>query len=144
MASTKGSGAAVHDRHFRSVDFDDGVVDAETAQRGQQMFGGRAQWAVSVAQHGGKFGRGHRAHVGADLARHRTVVGETLEHDAGVVVGRMHRKCDWRTGMNTNAGDGNVIAQRRLLSALHLPATRPRHIRARSQSQTLRGHNLSR
>jgi hypothetical protein len=49
-------GTAVHDRNFRTIDFDRGVIDAHAAQRGEHMLGGRDQRAVAVAQHGGKFG----------------------------------------------------------------------------------------
>ena len=36
----KGSGAAVHVRNFRTVDFDGGVIDAHAAQCGQYVFRG--------------------------------------------------------------------------------------------------------
>ena len=49
--------AAVHDRNFRAVDFDGGVVDAHAAQGCEHVFGGRNQRTVTVAQHGGEFGR---------------------------------------------------------------------------------------
>ena len=52
-------GAAVHDRNFGAIDFDDGVIDAHAAQRGQHMLGGRDQRAVAVAQNGCKFGGDH-------------------------------------------------------------------------------------
>ena len=52
----EGSGAAVHDRHFRPVDFDGGVIDAHAAQRGQNMFGGGNERTLVVAQHGREIG----------------------------------------------------------------------------------------
>ena len=52
-------GAAVHDRNFGAIDFDDGVIDAHAAQRSKHMLGGRDQRAVAVAQHGGEFGGDH-------------------------------------------------------------------------------------
>ena len=52
----EGRGAAVHDRNFRTIDFDGGVIDAHAAQRSEHMFGGRDQRAVAVAEHGGEFG----------------------------------------------------------------------------------------
>ena len=39
--NTKRSGAAVHDRHFAGADFDQGIVDAETRERRQQVLDGR-------------------------------------------------------------------------------------------------------
>ena len=56
----EGSGAAVHDRHFRAVDFDGGVIDAHAAQRGKNVFGGGNQRTLAVAQNGGEFGGGDR------------------------------------------------------------------------------------
>ncbi len=52
----EGRRAAVHDRNFGSVDFDDGVVDAHAAQGGEHMFGGGNQRAFAVAEHGSKIG----------------------------------------------------------------------------------------
>ena len=57
-------GAAVHDRHFRTVDLDDGVVDAEAVQRRQHVFGGRDGRAVLIAEHGGEFGGRHGTEIG--------------------------------------------------------------------------------
>ena len=61
-------GAAVHDRHFRAVDFDGGVIDAHAAQRREHMFGGRNQRTVAIAQHGGKFGGDHGLGGGLNFA----------------------------------------------------------------------------
>ena len=70
------------------------IVDVEPAQRRQQMLGGRAERPLGIAQHGGKFGGGDGAHVGANFALDRAVGGHALENDAGVVVGRMHGERD--------------------------------------------------
>ena len=43
MAATNGRRAAVHDRRFRTVDLDRGVVDAEARERRQNMLGGGHQ-----------------------------------------------------------------------------------------------------
>src|ERR1039457_3706490 len=83
------------------------------------MLRGRAERTASVAQDGGKFSGGDRAHVGANLALDRTVGGHALEHDAGVVVGGMQSQGDGAAGMHADAGNGNVVAQRGLLSTLH-------------------------
>ncbi len=55
----EGRGAAVHDRHFRSVDLDGGVVDAHAPQRRKHVLGGRNQRAVTIAEDGGEVGRDH-------------------------------------------------------------------------------------
>ncbi len=65
----EGVGAAVHDRHFRAIDFDDRVVDAERIKRCHDVFRGRAQRTIAVAEHRCKFSGCYRAHVGADFAR---------------------------------------------------------------------------
>src|SRR5262249_60569735 len=59
--------AAVHDRRFGTIDFNDGVVDAEARERGQHVLGGGYQRPGGVAQHGGEFGGGDRAHVGGKV-----------------------------------------------------------------------------
>src|SRR5262249_20724140 len=59
--------AAVDDRRFGTIDFDDGVVDAEARERGQYVLGSGYQRPGGVAEHGGEFGGGDRAHVGGDL-----------------------------------------------------------------------------
>ena len=53
-------GAAVHDRHFGTVDFDHRVIDAESVQGREHMFGGRYRRTIVIAEHGGEFGRRHR------------------------------------------------------------------------------------
>ena len=60
-------GAAVHDRNFRTVDFDRGVIDAHAAQGCEHMFGGGDQRTFAVAQHGGKFGGDHGFGGGLNL-----------------------------------------------------------------------------
>ena len=74
------------------------------------MFGGRAQRALGVAKHRRKFSRGYRAHVGANLALNRAVSCNALENDAAVVASGMKRKCDGKSGMDSDAGDGNRVA----------------------------------
>ena len=83
-------GAAVHDRHFGAVDLDDGVVDAEPGQRRQHVLRGRAQRALGIAEHGGEFGGGDGADVGADFAVRAAVLAEADEDNAGVGLGGKH------------------------------------------------------
>src|SRR5262249_59381580 len=45
--------AAVHDRRFGTIDFDDSVVDAEAGERGQYGLGGGYQRPGGVAAPGG-------------------------------------------------------------------------------------------
>ena len=53
----EGDGAAVHHRHFRTVNFDQGIVDAECGQRCQKMLDGRDRRTLWVAEDGAEFCR---------------------------------------------------------------------------------------
>ena len=64
----KGRGAAVHDRHFRTVDLDDGVVDPHATQCGKHVLGGGNQRTFAVAQDGCELGRDHRLRRGTNFA----------------------------------------------------------------------------
>ena len=68
-------GAAIHDRDFVAVDFDQGVVDAETAKGGEEMLDGRDRGAVAVAKDGTKRDARHRPLVGRDLGAVTIAVG---------------------------------------------------------------------
>ena len=111
--------AAVHDRHFRPVDLDDGVIDAEARQRGEHMLGGRAERAGGIAQHGGKFGRGDGADVGVDFTVGLAVGAAAHEHDAGVGFGGQHGQRRRRARMHADAADRGLLAQRGLPAGFH-------------------------
>ena len=64
----EGRRAAVHDRNFGTVDFDDGVVDAHAAQGSEHMFGGGNQRAFAVAENGRKIGGDHGFGDGGNFA----------------------------------------------------------------------------
>ena len=97
------SRAAVHDRRFRSVDLDHGVVDAQSAQRRQHMFGGGDERSGFIAQDGREFGRRHRIHVGGDLALAKCAAGLCAdEPKTGVGIGRMKRQRDGQARMNAD------------------------------------------
>ena len=64
----EGRRAAVHDRNFGAVDFDDGVVDAHAAQGSEHMLGGGNQRAFTVAQNGRKIGGDHGFGDGGNFA----------------------------------------------------------------------------
>ena len=123
-------GAAVHDRHFRAVDLDDRVVDAKPGQRGQHMLRGGAQRAFGIADHGGEFGGGHGADIGANFAVRAAVLAETDEDDAGVGFGGKHVQRGRRAGMDANTADGGRGAKRGLPASFHSwhlpPARGPR------------------
>ena len=97
-------GAAVHDRHFGAVDLDQGVVDAETAQRREQMLDRRDRGAVAVAKHGAERHAGHRPLVGGDLGAIGMTVGEK-ETYAGIAISRTKSDGDWRSAVDPGAGE---------------------------------------
>src|SRR5688572_17215963 len=59
----EGRRAPIADRRFRTVYFDDDIVDPQTANGGEHMFGGANQWTGSVAQHGLEFGGGDGVYI---------------------------------------------------------------------------------
>ena len=52
ISATNGRRAAVHDRHFRPVEFDDGIVDAAAGERRHQVLDRADLDALAVGQHG--------------------------------------------------------------------------------------------
>ena len=74
-----------------------------------------------IAEHGGEFGGGDGAHVGPDFA-FGTIGGRGAQKgDAAVGISGMQREGRGKSGMNADAEHGDVVAQRRLLGALHHP-----------------------
>ena len=53
------SRAAVHDRNFRTIDFDGGVIDTHAPQRSEHMLGSGDERAIAVAENGRKVGGDH-------------------------------------------------------------------------------------
>ena len=88
--------AAVHDRHFGAVDLDQGVVDAKTAQRGQQMLDRGDRGAIAVAEHGAQRYARHRALVGRDLGAVGIAVGKEEAYPGVAVSGTKRR---WRLAL---------------------------------------------
>jgi hypothetical protein len=88
----EGCGAAIHDRNFWTIDFDDHVIDVEATERRQKVFSGRTKRTLGVAKDGREFGCGDCAHIGADLALDGAVGCYALEDYPAVIVGRMERE----------------------------------------------------
>ena len=99
-------GAAVHDRHFRRIELDDDVVDAEADERREQVLdrvdldgvaceAGRVIDAADVLHRGGHF--------------EATEIAAT-ESNAGIGRRRLQRERDLPAGMQTDAcaGDGTA------------------------------------
>ena len=123
----KGRRAAVADWSLGTVKLDDHIVDAETADRGQHMFGGANQRAGSVAEHGLEFGGSYGMHIGTDFTLVTALPAGADEDDSGIRIGGMQRERNGKAGMNANAADGNLIAESDLPTSLHssVPALGP-------------------
>src|SRR5262249_31781090 len=93
----------------------------KAGKSGQHMLGGRAQRTVVISEHGGKFGCGHCAHVGADLAIRAARQPGAQKNNAGAGVGRMKCESDRRSGVNAYSGNRRFVAKRGLLARLHAP-----------------------
>ena len=50
---------AIHDRNFRTIDFDRGIIDAHSPQCSKHMLGGGNQRTFAVAKDGREFGGDH-------------------------------------------------------------------------------------
>jgi hypothetical protein len=122
-------GAAIHDRHFRPIDLNDGVVDTEARQRGEHVFGGRTERSGGVAKHGGKFGRGDGADVGGDFAVRLIADPAADEYDSGVSFRREHGQRCGQSRMNANTADRGLVAQGGLPTGFHARIVRPSHAR---------------
>jgi hypothetical protein len=79
----EGHRAAVHDRHFSAIDFDQNVVEAQCVDRGHHVFDRRDGARRGKAEDGAEIGvadlRGNRAKFG-DFA----ILVHAIEYDAGV------------------------------------------------------------
>src|SRR5438105_15399651 len=76
----KGPRAAVEDREFQIVEFDDRIVNPHSNQRGEQVFGGRNQHAL-LHQTGGVADAGH---IPAYRLNLKTFEINTPKNNAGV------------------------------------------------------------
>ncbi len=99
----EGCGRAVHDRHFRPIDFDQAIVDAETAQGGDEMLDGADHVLRAVADDGAKFGHGDFGPVRFDAPAAAIGQAAAQEDKAGMGFGRIEDQADRLAGMNANA-----------------------------------------
>ena len=113
--------AAVHDRHFRSVDLDDGVVDAEPDSAAKHMLGGRDERAGGIAEYGGEFGGCDGADSWRAISRSVSPSPRNAQTRCRCRLPPDARSGGRRTGMHANAGDGGLVAQRGLPAGLHAP-----------------------
>src|SRR5687767_13973132 len=115
--------AAVHDRNFGAVDFDDGVVDAEAAQSGEQMLDGGDGSAVAVADDRTKGHAGDVAVIALNLRAVGLAICE-MKAETGIAVGRTQDDGDWRSRVDTRACYRDFTGKRSLpcpYKSLHGP-----------------------
>ena len=99
----EGGGRTIHDRHFRPIDFDQAIIDAEAVQRGDQMLDRADHVLRAVADDGAKLGHGDFGPVGLDAPAAAVGQTATQEHEAGIGVGRIENEADRFAGMNADA-----------------------------------------
>ena len=114
----EGGRAAVHDRNFGAVDFDDGVVNAHAAQGSEHMFRGGNQRTFAIAENGGKFGRDDGFGGGRNFAV-RAIKSGTDKNKTRVDGRRSNGKIYRLTGVNANARHGGLRAKRGLTAEFH-------------------------
>jgi hypothetical protein len=97
------SRATVHDRHFRTIDLDHRVVNPEASQGCEHVLGGRHQRPRRISEHGRKFGRGHIANLGPNLAFASAFKTGSQEYNSTAGICRMERHRRRQTGMHADA-----------------------------------------
>ena len=124
-------GRAVHDRRFRSVDFDQDVVDLQAGQRREQMLDRADAGARRIAQHRAERGLGHVRPLGFEQPLTAAGQAGAQEDDAGVDVRGMENELSRRRRMDSDAGHLDPAAERLLKAWLHRqlsPGERPAQI----------------
>ncbi len=101
-------GRAVHDRHFRRGQFDKGVVDAQSRQRGHQVLDG-LHLGRAAGQAGAQHGLADQVGVGRDLDHGIEV--DAAEHDAGIHRRRAQGQEDLLAAMQANAGGADQVLE---------------------------------
>ena len=120
----EGRRAAVHDRNFGTVDFDDGVVDAHAAQGSEHMFRGGNQRTFTVPENGCKVGGDYGFR---DRGNFAIGIFETAADKNKTCIQRCRSENQtyWKTGMNADAGHSGLRPKRCLPAKLH--AKSPHH-----------------
>ena len=99
----EGRGRTIHDRHFRPIDLDQAIIDAEAAQGGDQMLDGADHVLRAVADDGAKLGHGDFGPVRLDAPAAAIGQAAAQEHQAGMGFGGIENETDRLAGMNANA-----------------------------------------
>ncbi len=111
----EGRGAAVHDRHFASRQLDDAVVNPEAGHRRHQVLDGGDSY-LALNQRAGHFGGADNLGLRTDF--HLGGQVHAAEHDAGIRPRRQQGHEYFLTGMQSDAGDTDRLAQRALFQHL--------------------------
>ena len=89
--------AAIHDRDFRRIDFDNDIVDTQTRQGGIQVLYGRDPHVMLVHQASTEHSITHRFGISREIYRW-IQVGATID-DPGIGRRRAQRQRDFLAGM---------------------------------------------
>src|SRR5262245_26526071 len=125
-------GAAVHHRNLGAVDLDAHVVDAEAAERGEQMLDG-ADARIAAPERGGEAGRGGRRAVRWQLHRLRQV--RAHEHDAGIRPCGLERALHGLARVESDARTRDLLGDRPLHEYAFPPNTPHSSPDARTRSR---------
>jgi len=104
--------AAVHDRHFRAVDFNDDIVDTHTEERGHEVFDGRNPVFGRIAENRAERCRRNLVPESGNFCG--AVLVGAHENDTDTGIGR--NKCNRRrfARMNADSRQGYLLGKRRL------------------------------
>ncbi|MPN32775.1 hypothetical protein SDC9_180255 [bioreactor metagenome] len=108
----EGRGRAIEDGHFRRIEVDPGIVDAEAAERRHQVFDGADLDPVAL-QAGTHAGVADQDRLCGNIDRLRQI--NATKDDAGVRCGRAQGQIDLDTAVQTDARGMNDRLQRALL-----------------------------
>ncbi|MCY1434193.1 hypothetical protein D9M71_502450 [compost metagenome] len=104
----EGTGAAVHDRHFRCRQFDIGVVDTQASHGRKQVLNG-IHLDVTLDQRGRQGGLTDV--LGPSRNLHHGVEIGAAEHDTGIHRGRLQGEIDLLPRVQADAGGADDVLQ---------------------------------
>ena len=133
IAADEIGGGAVHDRRLGPVDLDEDIVDLKAGKRGEKVLDRADAGARRIAEHRAKRGMGHVRPFGLEQALAAARQAGAKENDARVDIRGMKDDLSRRRRVDSNAGDRDAIAERRLKAYFHLqlsPGVQPGPIKA--------------
>ena len=116
----EGGGRAVHDRHFRPIDFNEDVVDAKASESGEQMFDGGDGAGGGIADDGAQFGGGDLRPARLDGALASALKAGAQKHNSGIGFSRMKNQLNGGVGVHAGSAKSDLAFQRCLSCRHHM------------------------